>query len=127
MKVVSSSVIPPLVLPGIQLQPTGTDSFLVVFSTPSISKGIDHYLANIKAINASDIHCIVSATNKIHQCELLGLEPATKYTIMAQACLKDELGCGEVINRTSVTEPMGKLHLKSLISFYSIDLTMQCR
>ncbi len=122
VKVISSSVIPPLVLPGIQLQPTGTDSFLVVFSTPSISKGIDHYLAKVKAINTSDIRCKVSATNKIHQCELLGLEPATKYTIMAQACLKNEFGCGEAINRTSATEPMGKLHLKSFISFYFIDL-----
>ncbi len=91
-----------------QLDPTGTESILVSFLTPNNTQGIDHYLAKLQIVNTSDIHCTVSATEEPHECELLGLEPATKYIIAAQACLKDDTSCGKAVENTSVTEPMGK-------------------
>ncbi len=91
-----------------QLDPTGTESILVSFLTPSITEGIDHYLAKLQAVNTSDIHCRVGATEEPHDFELLGLEPATNYTITAQACLQGDIGCGKAVESTSVTEPTGK-------------------
>ncbi len=91
-----------------QLDPTGTESILVSFLTPGITEGIDHYLAKLQAVNLSDIHCTVSATDEPHDCELFGLEPATKYIITAQACLEGDIGCGKAVDNSSVTEPTGK-------------------
>ncbi len=66
------SVIPPLVWPWMPLESTGINSLLVAFSKPSISRGIYYYLASVNAMDTSDIHCTVCATEIIHQCELLG-------------------------------------------------------
>ncbi len=105
------------------MDPTGTESILVSFLTPNITEGIDHYLAKLQTVNTSDIHCTVSATEEPHDCELLGLEPATKYTITAQACLKGHLGCGKSVENTSVTEPMGELSKTGLISFLTVHFS----
>ncbi len=91
-----------------RLDSTGTESILVSFLTPGITEGIDHYLARLQAVNLSDIHCKVSATDEPHDCELFGLEPATKYIITAQACLEGDIGCGKAVENSSVTEPKGK-------------------
>ncbi len=58
--------------PWMPLEPTGIDSLLVAFSTPSISRGMYFYLATVKAMGTSDINCTVCVTEIIHQCELLG-------------------------------------------------------
>ncbi len=125
-KAVPFSVIPLLVLPGMQLDPTGTESILVSFLTPNITEGIDHYLAKLQAVDLSDIHCTVSAADELHDCELFGLEPATKYTITAQACLEGDLGCGISVENTSVTEPMGELPKTGLDSFLTVHFSSVC-
>ncbi len=106
-----------------QLDPTGTESILVSFLTPNLTEGIDHYLAKLQAVNLSDIHCTVSATDVTHECELVGLEPATKYIITAQACLRDDIGCGKAVENTSVTEPMVELPKTGLNSFLTVHFS----
>ncbi len=99
-----------------RLNPIGTESILVSFLTPNITKGIDHYLAKLQAVSLSDIYCTVSATDEPHDCELFGLEPAKKYRITAQACLEGQRGCGKAVESTSVTEPIGKSTKQNYLS-----------
>ncbi len=102
-----------------QLGPTGTEPILVSFFPPNITEGIDHYLAKLKATKTSNPNCTISATDESYECDLVGLEPARKYTITTQACLKGNLGCGEAIESTCVTQPMGKF---TLLTYNSLHL-----
>ncbi len=95
-------------LPGLHIEPYGTDTLVVVFSQPNSTLGISYYYGKVIGDNASDISCKTSVYAKSSECELNGLYSGREYSVEARACLPHSRGCGESIEGRSFTAPMGE-------------------
>ncbi len=95
-------------LPGLHIEPYGTDTLVVVFSQPNSTLGISYYYGKVIGDNASDASCKTEVKAESSQCELRGLYPGRAYSVEARACLADSRGCGESIEGQSFTTPKGE-------------------
>ncbi len=86
---------------------------MVQFEKPENVSGIDRYYGKFRN-ESTTIGCEIEADVEPLECELEVLTPSVKHIVVGFACLPDSLGCGEEIEESFWTPPMGKIVLPSL-------------
>ncbi len=86
---------------------------MVRFERPEAAPGIDRYYGKVRN-ESTTIGCEVEADVEPLECELEGLTPSVKHIVVGYACLLGSLGCGEEIEESFWTPPMGKVVSPSL-------------
>ncbi len=94
---------------------------MVQFERPEDAPGIDRYYGKVQ--NESKVfECEVAADAEPLECELESLTPSVKHIVVGYACLPDSLGCGEKIEESFWTPPMGKNNMTPFFTFFQIML-----
>ncbi len=92
------------------ITPTGAT---VQFERAEDAPGIDRYYGKTKN-ESLVIECEIEADAEPLECELEGHMPSMKHIVVGYACLPGSLGCGEEIEESFWTPPMGKTVLMFL-------------
>ncbi len=80
---------------------------MVQFEKPENVSGIGRYYGEVRN-ESTAIGCEVEADVEPLECELKGLTPSVKHIVVGFARLPNSLGCGEEIEESFWTPPMGK-------------------